>query len=118
MMPYSLNGACPDDSCQVLWEDGERVFCRRWRLGDDGERNAVLVVFPAAEHPSPLILDRLAHEYGLRDELREARAVRPLDLVRDGGRTMLVLEDPGGEPLDRLLGVPMEVGSFLRLVLN
>jgi len=54
----------------------------------------------------------------LRDELREARAVRPLDLVRDGGRTMLVLEDPGGEPLDRLLGVPMEVGSFLRLVLN
>jgi len=118
MMPYSLNGACPDDSCQVLWEDGERVFCRGWRLGDDGERNAVLVVFPAAEHPSPLVLDRLAHEYGLRDELREAWAVRPLDLVRDGGRTMLVLEDPGGEPLDRLLGVPMEVGSFLRLALG
>jgi serine/threonine protein kinase len=31
------------------------------------------------------------------------------------GRTMLVLEDPGGEPLDRLLGGPMEVGTFLRL---
>jgi serine/threonine protein kinase len=28
---------------------------------------------------------------------------------------MLVLEDPGGEPLDLLLGAPMEVGHFLRL---
>jgi serine/threonine protein kinase len=31
---------------------------------------------------------------------------------------MLVLEDPGGEPLDRLLGSPMEVGSFLRLAIG
>ena len=27
---------------------------------------------------------------------------------------MLVLEDPGGEPLDRLLGAPMEMGRFLQ----
>jgi hypothetical protein len=40
-----------------------RLFCRGWRLGDDGKRNAVLVVFPAPEHRSPLILGRLAHEY-------------------------------------------------------
>lgn len=31
--------------------------------------------------------------------------VRPLELVRDGNRAMLVLEDASGEPLDRLLGV-------------
>ena len=30
---------------------------------------------------------------------------------------MLVLEDAGGEPLDRLLGAPMEVGRFLRLAI-
>jgi hypothetical protein len=30
---------------------------------------------------------------------------------------MLVLEDAGGEPVDRLLGVPMEVGRFLRLAI-
>jgi hypothetical protein len=35
MMPFSPNGECPDGSGQVLWEDGERVFCRGWRLGDD-----------------------------------------------------------------------------------
>jgi hypothetical protein len=39
-----LNGVYPDDSCQVLWEDGDRVFRRGWRLGDDGSRSAVLVV--------------------------------------------------------------------------
>jgi serine/threonine protein kinase len=31
------------------------------------------------------------------------------------GRSILVLENPGGEPLERLLGAPIEVGSFLRL---
>ena len=39
----------------------------------------------------------------------------PLALVRDSGRTMLVPEDPGGEPLERQLVAPMDVGSFLRL---
>ena len=42
-------------------------------------------------------------------------AVRPLDLVREHGRTMLVLEDIGAEPLRRLLGRPMELGRFFRL---
>jgi hypothetical protein len=45
-------------------------------------------------------------------------AARPLALVSEGGRTALLLDDPGGEPLDRLLGAPMEVERFLRLVLN
>ncbi len=93
-------------------------FCRGWRLDDDGQRKAVLAVWPAAEHPAPASLDRLAHEYGLKDELDSAWAVRPLELGREGGRTMLVLEDPGGEPLDRLLGAPMEVGRFLRLAIG
>src|SRR6202011_1091242 len=61
--------------------------------------------------------DRLAHEYGLKDELDAAWAVRPLELVRERGRVMLVLEDPRSEPLDRWLGVPMEVRSFLRLAI-
>jgi serine/threonine protein kinase len=105
------------DGSQVLWEDGERVFRRDWRPDDNG-KHAVLFVQPAAEHPSRSILDRLTHEYELKDELDSAWAVRPLELVRDTGRTMLVLEDTAGEPLDRLLGAPMEVGSFLRLAVG
>ena len=100
---------------QVLCEDGERVFCRRWR---DGGRNAVLAVLPAAEHPTPGSLNRLTHEYGLKDDLDRSWAVRPLELVRERGRTMLLLEDPGGDPLDRILGAPMEVGRFLRLAIG
>ena len=41
-----------------------------------------------------------------------------LELIREGGRTMLVLEDPGGEPLERLLGVPFEMEFFLRLAID
>src|SRR6516165_6951369 len=100
---------------KILWEDGERVFRRGWRLDDDGKQHAVLTVVPASDHPSRSRLDRLTHEYELRDNLDGAWAVRPLDLVRDAGRTMLVLEDAGGEPLDRRLGAPMEAGRFLRL---
>ena len=117
MVQQSLNVAYSDGSSQVLWEDGERVFSRGWRLDDNGNRLAVLLVAPAADHPSRSRLDRLTHEYELKDELDSAWAARPLALMRDAGRTVLVLDDPGGEPLDRLLGGPMEVGRFLRLAI-
>ena len=107
-----------DRSFRVLWEDGDRVFCRGRRRSADGDRDAVLVVLPAAEHPTPASLDRLAHEYGLKDELDGAWAVRPLELVRDRGRTMLVLEDSDSEPLGPLIGVPLEPGRFLRLAIG
>src|SRR5438270_1973360 len=117
MVQQSLNIAYSDSSSQVLWEDGERVFSRGWRLDDNGNRLAVLLVAPAADHPSRSRLDRLKHEYELKDELDVAWAARPLALMRDAGRTVLVLDDLGGELLDRLLGVPMEVGRFLRLAI-
>ncbi len=84
----------------VLTQDGERVLCRGWRA--DGDGSAALAVFPAAEYPAPACLERLAHEYGLKDELDGTWAARPLELVRGPGWVVLVLEDPGGEPLDRL----------------
>ncbi len=90
------------------------MFCRGWRAGAGGKRKTVLIVRSAAEHPSPVFLERLAHEYALKDELGGDWAVRPLDLERERGRSKLVLEDPGGEPLSRLLGAPMEVACFLR----
>ena len=103
---------------QPLWEDGERVFSRGWRESGEGRRVAVLIVDLAAQLPTPVGLDRLAHEYGLKDELSTAWAARPLELVRERGRNLLVLEDPGGEPLDRLLGQPMTLESFLRLAIG
>ncbi len=106
-----------DRGFEILWEDGERVFCRGWRHSPDGNQNAVLAVMPAAEHPTRPSLDRLTHEYALKDHLDGAWAVRPLELVRERGRTVLVLEDHGAAPLGRLVGRPMEIGTFLRLAI-
>jgi PAS domain S-box-containing protein len=82
------------------------------------DADPVLAVVPAAEHPSPASLDRLAREFALKDELDAAWALRPLELTRDRGRTMLVLEDRGGEPLATRLGSPMEVGRFLPVAIG
>jgi PAS domain S-box-containing protein len=46
----------------------------------------------------------MQEEYVLGSELDSAYVVRPLSLVQANGRALLILEDPGGEPLDRLLG--------------
>src|ERR1700757_1150947 len=118
MAPSFRFGPAGESSVQVLWEDGERIVCRGRHLGADGHRAAVLAVRPAAEHPTPAALDRLTHEYDLKDDLDGAWAVRPLALEPDHGRPMLVLEDPGGELLEGQLGAPMAVGLFLRLALG
>jgi hypothetical protein len=91
------------------------VFHRGWRLDDEGKRRAVLLVVPAADHRSRSTLDHFGHECELKDELHDTWAARPLELVREANRTTLVLDDAGGEPLEMLLGVPMDIGRFLRL---
>ena len=83
MVPHSLNVAFSDTDSQVLWEDSKRVFRRGWRQDDDGRPRPVLVVTSAAVHSSRSALDRLTHEYELKDALEGTWAVRPLDLVRD-----------------------------------
>jgi PAS domain S-box-containing protein len=107
-----------DNEFKVVWDDGERVLCRGWRRDADGSRRPVLAVLPATAHPTPSSLDRLVHEYALKDALDGAWAARPLALGQERGRTMLVLEDPGGEFLEGLLGQPMSLGPFLRLALG
>ncbi|HXM02596.1 MAG TPA: protein kinase, partial [Chthoniobacterales bacterium] len=97
---------------ETLRQDEEFAFCRGRK--DDGELPGILLVAPVSERPVPRILERLEHEYSLRDELDSGWAARPLTLDRREGRPILILEDPGGEPLDRLLGQRMELGRFLR----
>jgi PAS domain S-box-containing protein len=106
------------DSLTVLSQDDDRVLCRGWRDDADGERAAVLAVVSASEHPTPGFVGRLVHEYGLRDDLDGGSAVRPLALVRVHGGPALLLDDPGGEPLERFIGRRMETGRFLRLAVG
>jgi predicted ATPase/transcriptional regulator with GAF, ATPase, and Fis domain len=104
-----------DDSLEVLWRDAGRVFCRLWRDDSEGQRHAFIPVNSAAAPSSLASVNRLTHEYGLQRYLDSAWALRPLELVRERGQTMLVVDYTGGEPLDRLVRQPMEIGAFLRI---
>ena len=104
---------------QTLRDDGEFALYRvRCRSTTDGPLQPTLLVAPLREHTAPRSLRRMEHEYSLRAELDSAWAVVPLGLLGHQGRPVLVLEDPGGEPLDRLVGAPMELRQFLRVAIG
>jgi predicted ATPase/signal transduction histidine kinase len=88
-----------------------------YRARSDADTRHILVLAPASEQPSYSTLKRIEHEYALRTELDPAWAVLPFALVRDKGRTLLALKDPGGQPLDRLLERPLELKQFLRVAI-
>ena len=89
--------------------DGEFILYRR---ADQG-LTPTLLVAAAGEHPSGGSFKHLEHQYALRAELDSAWAARPIELVRREARLTLVLEDPGGEPLERLLEEPLDIAQFL-----
>jgi len=108
-----------DYTLDTLHSHGEFVLCRgRHRTGSNPHPPSVLVLMLRSEHPRPESVRMLEHEHSLRAELDPAWAVPPVELTQHEGRTVLVLEDPGGEPLDQLVGTPMEIGQFLRLAIG
>jgi hypothetical protein len=89
-----------------------------YRGRGDGVLPHILVVAPLAERLEHQTIKWVEHEYALRTELDSAWAAIPVALVRDRGRTVLVLEDPGGEPLDRLLEDTLELTRFLQIAIG
>ncbi len=80
----------------------EEFTLYRGRSSDDGFQ--VLVLSPLAENPAPEILKSLEQAYSLREELDPTWATRPLAITAHWDRMVLVLQDPGGVPLNQLLG--------------
>jgi predicted ATPase/signal transduction histidine kinase len=93
-----------------------------YRGSAPGNAMPVLARVLAAEQPSPQCLRRLEHEWSLAAELDAAWAAQPLALTRHQGRAALILKDPGGEPLDRLVeqhnGRPLDTIRFLRIAIG
>ena len=114
---------------QRLREDGEFVLLRDGRdgypclddssggLGVPARSTSVLALVPVSEHPSPRTLRRLEHELALAAELEPHWAAQPLALTRRDGRSVLLLEDPGGELLERRIGRRFELEEFLSLAI-
>jgi serine/threonine protein kinase len=75
------------------------------------------ILLVTAENASASSLNRLEHEYTLRADLDASWAARPIELSRHRNRLALVLEDPGGAVLDRLLGRPPGVTEFLHIAI-
>jgi PAS domain S-box-containing protein len=104
---------------EPLREGADFTLYRGWQQGNTAP---VLAIALTAQHPSPLSLRRLEHEYSLAIELDPAWAAKPLTLARHKGRTILVLSDPGGEPLDLVLerdrGRPLGLTRVLNIAVG
>ena len=99
---------------EVLRRDEEFVLYRGAHSSHSG-LPSILLLAPASTQPALETLKKIEYEYLLRDELDSAWAVRSLALSEQCGQMTLVLEDPGGETLDRFLSGPMEIRQFLCL---
>ena len=93
-----------------LWE-GDFTLYR----GSGSGLAPILVV--VADESSLGCVERFEHEYALKCELEADWAARPVAMTHHNGALALVLEDPGGTPLDRLLGRPLEISHFLRIAI-
>ena len=104
---------------ELLREGADFTF---YRGRQRGIPTSILAVAVATEQPSPQSLRRLEHEYSLAAELDEAWAVQPLALTRHQGRAVLILRDPGSEPLDRVIqqhkGQPIDLTRFLPIAIG
>jgi len=97
-------------SCNVL-RRGDYKLCRLER--EPGDR--ILLVVPDLEGPKSS--KRLEHELALQAELEADWAAQPVALTRYEERTALALKDPGGEPLERLIGPPLDATRFLQIAI-
>src|SRR5882762_4380955 len=109
-------------SAYVLESLREGAEFTLYRGRQHGNPSPLLAIALTAEHPSPQSLRRLEHEYSLAAELDPAWAAKPLALTVHEGRTLLVLRDPGGKPLDLVLeqnqGQPLDLTLFLRIAIG
>jgi PAS domain S-box-containing protein len=104
---------------EALHQDGEFILYRGLRQTKaETSPPSILGLSPVMEHPAPATVKKIEHEFSLKDELDQAWAIRPIALTQQQNRTMLVLEDPGGKPLDQLLRRPMELAKFLRCAIG
>jgi PAS domain S-box-containing protein len=97
---------------EVLRQD-ENFILYRGRSADGS--SPILLRSPISQHSAPQNVKRLQVAYALRDELDPPWAVRPIEFANHRDRRVLVMEDPGGVPLDQLLGQPLDLAFSLHI---
>ncbi|XXX82645.1 ATP-binding sensor histidine kinase [Sorangium sp. So ce134] len=105
--PYAITGTL---------HEGHRTRLLRAVRSADGRPVILKVLDPRRSRPQDL--ERLKHEYAIGKALSHEAIVAPLALETYEGLPALVLEDFGGEPLDRCIGAPMQIERFLDLAIR
>ena len=100
---------------ELLRENEEFILYRGHAKHADAA--PLLLLAPASTRPAPETLKKIEHEYSLRAELDATWTVRPLAPSHYNGQPVLVLANPGGDPLDRLFHGPIEIRRFLRIAM-
>ncbi|BEU25916.1 AAA family ATPase [Paraburkholderia sp. 22B1P] len=92
-----------EDSGYTLEPLREEAGLTLYRGRESRTSTPVLALAAAVAQPPSHILRRLEHEWSLAPELDRAWAAQPLALTSHRGRAALILDNPGGEPLDRII---------------
>src|SRR5580700_6095958 len=106
----------PECSRECLREDEEFILYRA--RASAGAVPSVLLLTLASVRARPESLKKLDHEYSLCRDFGSTWAARPIALSQYNGQRALLLEDPGGEFLHRLIQGPMEIKQFLRVAIG
>src|SRR3569833_1374915 len=105
---------------EVLRQGEEFTLHRARSRAGDGQ--SVLALMTTSAHAAAQSVQRIQHEYSLADVLDPQWSARPLELTSYAGRPVLLLDDFGGEPLDRTLsgsaGAPLALIEFLQLAIQ
>src|ERR1044072_879447 len=100
---------------ETIRRDGEFILYGVLRqTSSDKNPPSILALSPLMERPDLATIRKIEHEFSFKDELDPAWAIRPIGLTPHQNRTMLLFEDPNGQPLDQLPVRPIELKQFLR----
>jgi len=96
-------------------EDAEFVL---YRAVSENGLPSLLVRSAIAQADDARMLPLFERELAMRTKLGRAWALLPLRLARHNDRPVLLLEDPGGDPLTRLISRPCPIPSLLEFGLG
>ncbi|WP_437747623.1 AAA family ATPase [Sorangium sp. So ce1504] len=111
-----MDASAPSYLVTETLHEGQRVSLMRAVRSADGLPVVLKVLDPRRSRPQDV--ERLKNEYAIGKLLDHDAIVAPLALETHEGLPALVLEDFGGEPLDRLIGAPMAAERFLELAVR
>jgi predicted ATPase/C4-dicarboxylate-specific signal transduction histidine kinase len=108
----------PDNSTDMLSREFRDLGPGTPRLERASARGLASWLVAGRGQVAPITLATLQHEYAFRDALHEDWAAAPMALVPHGEGALLVLKDPGGEPLRRTALPVRGTEAFIALALQ